>query len=144
MSSSGGDDPVEVVLADAEPSGLAEMVAGLVRANLARHPERTALLRRAVVELDAVDADVTITVRMRTGRVEIANGPDDAADIEIHAPSQGLLDLSTAPLRFGLPDPLRPRGRAVLREVAARRVRISGMLRHPLVLSRFARLLSVV
>ena len=143
MSSSGSDDAVEVVLLDTEPRGLAEMLAGLVSANLARHPERAALLRPAVVELDAVDADVTITVRMHPGRVEIANGRAGAADIEIHAPSQGLLALPAAPLRFGLPDPMRPQGRAVLREVAARRVRISGMLRHPLVLSRFARLLSV-
>jgi len=145
VSSTGSEAAgVEVMLLDAEPSGLAAMLAGLVEANLSRHPERAALLRPAVVELDAVDADVTVTVRMRPGRIEIANGPADGADLEVHAPSQGLLDLSAMPLRLGFPDPFRRGGRAVLREVASRRVRISGMLRHPVVLSRFARLLSVV
>lgn len=143
MSSSGLGDAVEIVLADARPSGLAEMLAGLIEANLAQHPERSALLRTAVVELDAVDADVSVTLRIRPGRVEIVNGPAGVSDVEVHAPSRRLLELSGAPIRLGFPDPFHPQGRAVLRSMARRRVRISGMLRHPLVLSRFARLLSV-
>jgi hypothetical protein len=135
--------PVELVLVDPEPSGLAEMLAGLLESNLARDPRRSSLVRPAVIELAAVDAGVTVTVRMRGGRVEIADGRSGGGDVEIRAPSQGLLALSTAPLRWGFPDPFRPAGRAVLREVLGRRVRVSGMLRHPAVLSRFTRLLSV-
>ncbi|MGH2634733.1 MAG: hypothetical protein ACRDHU_01065 [Actinomycetota bacterium] len=135
---------VEIVLLDADPNGLAEMLAGLLEANLARHPDRSALLLPAVVELDAVDADVTVSVRTLPGRIEIANGPaGEAADVELHASSQGLLALSAVPLRLGLPDPFRRSGRSVLGEIMRRRVRVSGMLRHPVVLSRFARLLSV-
>ena len=132
----------EVVLIDAEPSGLARMLAGLLEANLSRRPERVALLRPAVVEVDAVDAGVAVTVRFDRGRVRVSNGSATPSDVRVRASGHDLLALSGAPLRFGFPDPLRREGRAVLRRIAAGQVRVSGMLRHPVVLSRFSRLLS--
>jgi len=135
---------VSVALVDAEPSGLAEMLAGLLEANLARRPGRVRLIRPAVVELGATDAAVTVTVRTRRGSIEIANGAaSPRADLRIHASSHDLLALSAAPLRLGFPDPFHQQGRAMLGRVVGGRVRISGMLRHPVLLSRFARLLSV-
>jgi hypothetical protein len=133
-----------IVLVDAEPSGLAEMVAGLLEANLVRRPEREALLRPAVIGIEAADAGVAITLRLTERRIEISNGAADrGSDLRIRGDGADLLALSALPLRLGLPDPLTGQGRAILRRVARGRVRISGMLRHPIVLSRFARLLSV-
>jgi hypothetical protein len=133
----------EVVLIDAEPSGLARMLAGLLEANLSRRPERVALLRPAVVEVDAVDAGVAVTVRFDRGRVRVSNGSATSSpEVRVRASGHDLLALSGAPLRFGFPDPLRREGRAVLRRIASGRVRVSGMIRHPVLLSRFSRLLS--
>jgi len=136
---------LEVVLADVEPSGLALMLAGLLEANLARRPERAALLRPAVVEVDAADAGVAVTVRLDGGGVRVSNrAAAPRPDVRVRASGHDLLALSAAPLRFGFPDPLRREGRAVLRRIASRQVRVSGMLRHPVVLSRFSRLLSAM
>ena len=130
---------------DRDPNGLAEMLAGLLEANLMAHPRRASLLRPAVVEIEVVDADVGATVRFSPGVVEIANGPaTPRAEVHVRARAQDLLAMAAAPLLFGLPDPLRRDGRSVLGRLVRRHVRISGMLRHPIVLSRFARLLSVV
>ncbi len=69
---------------------------------------------------------------MRPGSIEIANGrANPGSDLRIRAPSQELLALSSAPLLLGLPDPRRRDGRAVLAGVARGRVRIAGLLRHP-------------
>lgn len=134
----------DVILVDVPPNGLAEMLGGLIRANLERRPKRAALLRPAVVELAAADAGVEATARIRPGRIEISNGPaNPGAHVAIAADGRDLLTLACAPLRFGLPDVLRRDGRAALRLVLRRRVRIAGMLRHPVVLARFSRLLSV-
>ncbi|MEX2204037.1 MAG: hypothetical protein WD965_08095 [Actinomycetota bacterium] len=133
----------EVVLADAEPNGLARMLAGLLEANLARRPERAALLRPAVVEVDAADAGVAVTVRLDGERVRVSNGiGGPRPDVRVRARGHDLLALSAAPLRFGFPDPFRREGRAVLGRIASGKVRVSGMVRHPMVLSRFSRLLS--
>lgn len=144
MTRYGNDAGAIVVLADPKPNGLAEMLAGLLDSNLARDPGRARLLHRAIVSLEALDAGVVVTLSLLPGRVRVANGAAEGRwDLRIRANAQDLLELSIAPLRFGLPDPLRRGGRSVLGGILARRVRISGMLRHPVVLARFARLLSV-
>lgn len=133
----------EVVLADAEPNGLARMLAGLLEANLARRPERAALLCPAVIEIDAADAGVAVTLRLDGERVRVSNGTGGPRpDVRVRASGHDLLALSAAPLRFGFPDPFRREGRAVLGRIASGEVRVSGMVRHPMVLSRFSRLLS--
>jgi len=125
-------------------SGLAVMVGTLIEQNLERDPSRRRLLRRSVACLIATDADVSITIRTLPGRVEISDGLADDAQVTIISDSARLLDLTAAPLRFGLPDAFDPRGRAVLGNVLRRRVRIRGMVRHPRRVARLASLLSVV
>lgn len=133
-----------IALADREPNGLAEMLAGLLEANLASDPRRERLLRPAVVDLEVVDAEVEATVRISPGSVEIANGAADPnADVRIRARAQDLLAMAAAPLLFGLPNPLRRDGRSIVGRLLRRHVRIAGLVRHPVVVSRFARLLSV-
>ena len=132
-----------VTVVGGEPSGLASMVADLVEQNLARDPTRTALLRRLVAVLDARDADVTVFLRIERGGVRVGDGDVPDAHVRIRSNSGRLLDLTTVPLRAGLPDPLRPGGRAIVRDLLRRRIRIRGLLRHPLRLVRLTKLLSV-
>lgn len=134
-----------VVFVETEPNGLATMVGELIRANLERDPERQRLLRGASVGLTAPDAGVSVTLHVaRGGPVTIANGRVGAKpDLRIRADSHALLELASAPLRFGFPDPLRREGRAVIRKLFAGEVRVAGMLLHPRKLARFTMLMSV-
>ena len=95
-----------VELEGSEPSGLAELVAGLLEQHLAREPERAAHLRPSVVVLEAPDADVAVTVRLSPGSVSVSDGVAPEAHLRVVAPSDRLLALAAAPLRAGLPDPL--------------------------------------
>jgi hypothetical protein len=75
----------------------------------------------------------------------VSNGPTGRRPhLVLAADAYDLIELAGAPLRFGFLDVLHPRGRSVLRRIATRHVRVSGMLLHPIRLSRFTRLLSVV
>lgn len=132
-----------VTFADDEPNGLADLVGRLIEANLDRRPERRSLLRPAVIQLTASDAQTTATIRITEDAVLVTNGSDTLADVRVVANADDLLALSSAPLRLGLPDPFRLAGRVVIGRLAKGDVRVSGMLRHPLRLSRFTRLLSV-
>lgn len=134
---------IEVVLDHAGPSGLATILAGLIEQNLAREPSRARLLRPAVVSIAAIDAEVGITLQIARDRVTILDGLDDGAQIKITATSADLLAMTDVPLRFGLPDAFRAEGRALLRDVASRRVLIHGMISHPRRLARLTMLLSV-
>ena len=134
-----------VRFADAEPNGLADLVGRLIETNLETEPDRRALLRDTVVLLTASDAAIEATVRLSSAGVDVANGPGGRRPhLVIAADAYDLIELAGAPLRFGFPDVLDPLGRSVIRRIAIRRVRVSGMLRHPIRLSRFTRLLSVV
>lgn len=126
-----------------EPSGLASMVAELIEQNLARAPARRALLRPSVVVLDATDADVTVFLRIGAGDVRIGDGDVPDAHLRIRADSRRLLDLTTSPLRFGLPDLMSPEGRSIVAGLLSRRLRIQGLVRHPVRLARLTELLSV-
>ncbi len=133
-----------VAYADAEPNGLATMVGGLIEANLAHHPDRRRLLRRAVIDLVALDADVAVSLSIGRDDVGVANGlANGRADVRVTTDSLSLVELAGAPLRLGFPDVFHPEGRLVVRKVLDRRIRIEGLLRHPLRLSRITRLLSV-
>ena len=132
-----------VTVVGPEPSGLAQMVADLIEQNLARDPERRSLLRATVAVLDAPDAEVTVFLRIERDDVQVGDGDVPDAHLRIRTSSDRLLDLTTAPLRFGLPDPLRPEGRAIVADLLRRRIRIRGLLRHPLRLAHLTELLSV-
>ena len=102
-------------------------------ANLREHPDRRRLLSETVVELSASDANMHATLEVTADDVLVSNGRSNGrAHLRVRADAYDLVEFAAAPLRLGLP------GR-VLRG----HVRVSGMLRHPLRLSRFNRLLSV-
>ena len=133
----------EVTLEGDDPSGLAELVAGLLSQQLAREPSRTTLLEPSVVVLSMPDAGVAVTVRLEPGSVRVADGVAPDAHLRVVAPADRVLALAAAPLRGGLPDPLRREGRAALADVLRGRVRVHGMVRHPRRLARFISLFSV-
>lgn len=131
-----------VTYADAEPSGLASMLGRLIEQNLARDPGRVRWLRPARVALVAADAGVGVTLRIGPGGVEVANGADRRVDLEVVTDAHRLLDLAAVPLLLGLPDPFTASGRAVTRALLGRRLRVHGLVRHPLRLMRLNLLLS--
>ena len=134
-----------VRFADAEPNGLADLVGRLIETNLEAEPDRRALLRDTIVRLTASDAAIEATLTLSSAGVDVSNRPvGRRPHLVIAADAYDLIELAGAPLRFGFPDVVHPQGRSVIRRIATRRVRVSGMLRHPIRLSRFTRLLSVV
>jgi hypothetical protein len=129
--------------ADQDPNGLAAMIGGLIEGNLANHPGRERLLRPAVVGIVADDAGVGITLRIAPGRVMVANGVTGNPAVLVRTDSGTLTELSSAPLRFGFPDAITREGRAITRKLRNGELRVKGLSKHPGVVSRLNRLLSV-
>jgi hypothetical protein len=136
---------VRVEYLDEEPGGLTSMLGGLIEGNLAEHPEREALLKRALVGIIADDAGVSVSLRFAPGSVTVWNGLSGGRhDLLIRTTSEDLIGLSSVPLRFGLPDAMTKDGRAVTRKLLDGRLKVKGMFRHLATLTRLQRLLSVV
>jgi hypothetical protein len=133
-----------VTYVDLEPSGLSAMIGGLIEANLRANPDRAELLRPCIVVLAATDAGVSTSLRVSSSGVQVANEPPrTGVELSVRSSSGDLIALSAMPLRFGLPDPLRREGRAIVGGLLRGRIRVSGLVRHPAKLTRLTRLLSV-
>jgi hypothetical protein len=127
----------------AEPSGLATLIGGLIEANLAAHPERSSLLRPAVVGLVAIDAGVAITLRIAPRGVTVMDGLAGRPQVVVEADSDTLTELSSVPLRLGFPDATTAEGRAITGKLVKGELKVRGLARHPGIVSRLNRLLSV-
>jgi hypothetical protein len=138
-----GQDPID------EHAGFRALVEGLLQTNVLRCPERAMLIRRReAAALVATDAGVAVTIRLlpggahAPGSVVVHDGEDPGAEIAVHAGSMALLELAGTPLRFGLPDVLTSSGRGVFLQIARRRIRVRGLVRHLGTVRRLSILLS--
>ena len=128
---------------DPEPNGIAAMIGGLIQANLANHPDRSALLKPAVVGIVAEDAHVALTLGISPNRVTVRNGLAPQVDVLVRSDAETLTEMSTTPLRLGFPDALSAAGRNVTRKLFSGSLRVQGLIRHAGTVSRLNRLLSV-
>jgi hypothetical protein len=133
----------KVEFADEEPNGIAAMIGGLIQANLENHPERSSLLKPAVIGIVAEDAHVSLTLRLEPGKVTVHNGLPSTTDVLVRADSETLTELSSAPLRLGFPDAFSRSGRAVTGKLFSGTLRVQGLVRHMGTVSRLNKLLSV-
>ncbi len=120
------------------------MLADLVRGNIAREPDRAALVRgvTGTVNVKVVDADVEIGLEFAADRLHLFEKPFRRAGIHIACDAETLMDLSAVPLWLGRPDLRTKPGRAIAGKILRRDLRVKGMLAHPVLLSRLQRLLS--
>lgn len=142
---SGSELVARVVLEHADDEGLSRMIAGLLEANVGDDPAKARLLEdaRGAVQVDVVDAGVTVGLKFVPGTVTVTSAPVPGADVRLTTDAQTLLGLSAVPLRLGLPDPLTARGRGVVAAALTGRLRVRGLPWRLGVLTRVNRLLNV-
>ena len=119
---------------DAADNGLANMLADLLRQNLAAHPERVPAFRRlhGRVSIEAIDAEVGATLEFARGSLRVRGGTDDSAAIRVRADSERILALCSVPVSpGGVPQFLSKPGRSVVAQILDGRLRIRGLLLHP-------------
>jgi hypothetical protein len=137
---------VDLVAREGDVDGLGGMLAGLVEANLERDPARASLLRdiTGTINIVAPDAEAEVGLEIAGGVLSVYPDAFRHPGIEIRGASDVLLELTSVPLRFGLPDVMTPGGRAVMTRMLRRELRVKGMVAHPVLLGRLNRLLSVL
>lgn len=134
--------------ASAEDSAFAAMMAELIRANLSDHPQKLhdfcAMYGR--VALVAEDAEQTVTLHFRGGKLRVHQGLFGIPDLVIRGSSEHLIDLSRLPpdphFKF-LPDVRSEVARTLFRALRQRKLRIGGLGSHPLLAHRLSNVMSI-
>ncbi len=128
-----------------DDSGLAWMLAELVRVNLAQDPGKRRDFERldAVVIIEARDAEVIVTMEFARGFLTVHAEERPGSHVRISADSRTILEFARLKIVLGLPMVLGRQGRALLREMLEGSVRISPVRGNVGTLLRLTRLLSV-
>lgn len=128
-----------------DEGGLPVMIAGIITGNLDAKPERqndfNAL--NGNIYMRAHDADVDMTMVFEKGRLSVHSGRVGNPKISICTDSETLLDLANINIKFGLPHYFDNVGLAVLKKLfLTRELEIKGLFAHPIMLTRFTKLMS--
>jgi hypothetical protein len=128
-----------------QEAGLAGMIAELIRTNLQKSPGKLPGFARlgSLISLEAVDAEVTVTLEFARGSLIVYEGIHGAPALRISASSEALLGLAAVKIKLGLPFLFGREGSALRRGLLGGQVKIKGALHKPLQLIRFTRLMSV-
>lgn len=139
------DEPLVTVDEGAAENGLAGMVAGLLEANVGSSPYKARVFSRmkGAVGLEATDAEVALTLVFDRGRCVVLDGLREGTAATVRADSDSIVELSNVRIVGGLPWLFDRAGRGVAGKVLRKAIRIRGLLRHPVTLTRLAIVLSV-
>lgn len=129
----------------ADEVGLAVMLADLIRQNLEQRPRKWTDFDKldSLISLEALDAEVAITLSFARGTLTVHGGIHGAPGIRISASAEALLGLAAVRIVGGLPFLFGPEGRGLRTGLLTGQVKIGGLLRKPAQLIRFTRLMSV-
>ncbi len=135
-----------VTYASKEPSAFAEMLGGLIEANVLantnKHKDFDALTARVGIWVTDIDEGVTLV--FESGRLTVYNGLEPQRTITIRAEAETVMSLSNLKIGvFGLPVYYDEVGRGVALKLLQGKLKIDGMLPNIATLNRVTRIFSV-
>jgi hypothetical protein len=129
-----------------EPSAFAEMLGGLIEANVLARPEkkRDFDVLAARVGIFATDIAEGVTLAFDSGKLTVYNGLEPRRTITIRAETDTVMTLPNLKIGvFGLPVYYDEVGRGVAAKLLRGKLKIDGMLTHIATLNRVTRIFSV-
>jgi hypothetical protein len=131
---------------DAQDNGLANMIKDLLAQNITNHPEREkdAKALNGGIVIDANDIEVSLTLICKNGHIHIKNGVVEPYKLKITTASDNIMKLNMLKIKFGLPYYFDKAGREVLAMLFGGKLKIKGLLAHPIMLTHITKLFSVM
>jgi hypothetical protein len=132
-----------------DANGIAGVISTLLTQNLEAFPARVRLARRLTrpVAIEASDIGSTCTISCGPEAVRVANGVAGRPGVTVSATVEQILDLSQLRMKASGLLPvgfLTRRGLRVLAAIATGKLRVRGLIVHPVTALRVIALLSVV
>lgn len=128
-----------------DEGGLPVMIADIIKGNLSSKPQRqndfNAL--NGNIYMHAHDADVDMTMVFEKGTLSVHSGKVGNPKISISTDSDTLLELANLDVVLGLPFYFDKVGLGILKKLfLTRELKLSGLFTHPIMLTRFTKLMS--
>ena len=135
-----------VTYASQEPSAFAEMLGGLIEANVQananKHKDFDALTARVGIWVTDIDEGVTLV--FESGRLTVYNGLEPRRTITIRAEAETVMSLSNLKIGvMGMPVYYDGVGRGVALKLLQGKLKIDGMMTNVSTLNRVTRIFSV-
>jgi hypothetical protein len=139
-------EPGLVEYASKEPSAFAEMLGGLIDANVRARPEKKrdfdALVARVGIWVTDIDEGVTLV--FNAGKLTVYNGLEPGRTITIRAEAETVMSLSNLRIGvLGMPVYYDEVGRGVAAKLLRGKLKIDGLLPNIATLNRVTRIFSV-
>jgi len=135
-----------VEYASKEPSAFAEMLGGLIGANVTARPEKKRDFDTLVARVGiwVTDIDEGVTLAFDAGTLTVYNGLEPDRTITIRAEAETVMSLSNLKIGlFGMPVYYDKVGRGVAAKLVQGKLKIDGMLQNIATLNRVTRIFSV-
>ena len=130
----------------AEEVPFSYVIADLLTGNLQQKPGKMTTFNNMFgeVALNLPDIEAAVTLIFAGGRVRIEPGILGKPDLIINSSSENIISLNAINIKFGLPYYFDEAGLNVLKQLWSGDLRIQGLLTHPLLLTRFTKIMSVM
>jgi hypothetical protein len=130
----------------AEEVPFSYVIADLLSANLQQKPKKMATFNKMCgeVALNLPDIEAAVTLIFADGRVRIEPGILGKPDLIINSSSENIISLNAINIRFGLPYYFDEAGLNVLKQLLHGDLKIQGLFTHPILLTRFTKIMSVM
>jgi hypothetical protein len=128
-----------------EDGGMATMIADIIKGNIKEKPfrEKDFNALDGNIYMQAEDADVDMTMAFMKGSLLVHNGKVGKPKLSIVCDSSTLLDLANVSVKLGLPNYFDKVGLGVIQKLLTRKLKLKGLLTHPVALIHFQKLMSV-
>jgi hypothetical protein len=128
-----------------DDAGLAVMMADIIKGNLKDKPQRETDFNalNGNIYIQAKDSEVDMTMAFNNGSLTVHNGNVGNPKIGISTDSLTLLDLANIKIMFGVPFYFDKTGLSIIIKLLTLKLKIKGLIKHPIMLTRFTKLMSV-
>jgi hypothetical protein len=130
----------------AEEVPFSSIIADLLSGNLQQKPKKMATFNRMFgeVALNLPDIEAAVTLIFAGGRLRIEPGILGKPDLIINSSSENIISLNAINIKFGLPYYFDEAGLNVLKQLLGGDLKIQGLFTHPILLTRFTKIMSVM
>jgi hypothetical protein len=128
-----------------DDGGLPLMIADIIKGNLDAKPHRMSDFNalNGNIYMQANDADVDMTMVFQKGTLTVHSGKVGNPKISISTDSDTLLELANISVVLGLPFYFDKIGFGILKKLfLTRELKLDGLFTHPIMLTRFTKLMS--